>query len=475
VRILLTTEGTYPSVMGGVSTWCDQLVRGLSDHSFHVVEVTGPLPVTPAYELPANVIGLTPVHLWRARSGRAQRRRARGDAHDAVFDQALEMLLGFAAGDLAAFGAGLLRLARLGSSEDLWPRFESPGTWQRVRDTLAQLQGEPPTVAEVTIASNWLRGTLVPLLFVPPPADQAHTTSAGLSAIPAWIAAREHGVPLMLTEHGLYLRERYLSLNSEQNPPTVKLLRARFYRALAQMLYLGADLIVSVSEFNRTWQIELGAPVERTRVVYNGVAPSAFPDAGDAVADDPTVSWVGRIDPVKDLETLVQSFGYVRANVPTARLRLFGPVPRGNEAYFQRVSGLVKDLDLAERVSFEGPVSPIHHAYHAADVVALSSISEGFPYVAIEAMMCGRPVVATRVGGVGEAVGPFGRMVDPRNPSEMGNAMLELLDDSVLRRELGVGARERALSLFTLDLMHAGYRNLYRELAGGSVAAANAT
>ncbi|MFN2322377.1 MAG: GT4 family glycosyltransferase PelF [Trueperaceae bacterium] len=468
MRILLTTEGTYPSIMGGVSTWCDQLVRGLTGHAFQLLEVTGPLPSKPVYELPANVAGLDTVHLWRRRSVSGSRSRTNRLVTGTRFDHGLEQLLGFTRDDLGAFGAGLLQLARLGAVEDLWDYLDRPNAWQLVRSAMGELIGEPPTLGEVAVAMNWLRGTLVPLLYVPIAADQAHTTSAGLSAIPAWIVAKEHRVPLMLTEHGLYLRERYLSLSTEQNPAPVKLLRARFYRALAMLLYVDSDLVVSVSEFNRTWQVELGAPVERTRVVYNGVAPSAFPDAGDSVQQAPTVSWVGRIDPVKDLETLVASFRHVRAEAPKAQLRLFGPVPRGNEGYAERVQNLVKDLDLATNVVFEGPVSPVHRAYHAADVVALSSISEGFPYVAIEAMMCGRPVVATRVGGVGEAVGAFGRMVEPRSPREFGGALIELLADVSLRRRLGVGARARALELFTLDRMHDGYRRLYAELDGSS-------
>ncbi len=465
MRVLLTTEGTYPSVMGGVSTWCDQLVNGLSDQQFQLLEVTGPLPTSSAYKLPSNVVGLHTVHLWSRQSGR---RIAKDSKPARIFRGGLEELLGFADEDLAQFASGVRRLGMLGSAVDLWQLFDQPSSWELVRDTLWRLTAEAPSMAEVALATNWLKGTLVPLLFVPPAADQAHTTSNGLSAIPAWLAAKAHGIPLMLTEHGLYLRERYLSLNSENNPPGVKLLRARFYRSLARLIYRDADFIVSVSEFNRTWQIELGAPAERTRVVYNGVAPEAFPVGEVESQAQPTVTWVGRIDPIKDLETLVSSFPHVRAATPEARLRIFGPVPRGNEKYGARVRRLVDELDLRDSVTFEGPISPVHHAYHAADVVALSSISEGFPYVAIEAMMCGRPVVATQVGGVGEAVGAYGRMVDPRNAEKFGTALAELLTDAPLRRELGAGARERALALFTLSRMYDSYRHLYSELSGSA-------
>lgn len=462
MRILLTTEGTYPSIMGGVSTWCDQLVRGMADHDYHLLEVTGPLPTEPAYSLPANVRDLTSVRLWTPR----QARTGRGHDPARAFRRGLDRVLGFADDDLGAFASGMLELATLGSTVDLWPYFDTRAAWEAVRTAIWRANGEAPPVAEVALSVNWLKGTLGPLLFIPPETDQAHTTSNGLSAIPAWLAAKAHGVPLMLTEHGLYLRERYLSLTSEENPPGMRLLRSRFYFALARLIYQEADLVVSVSEFNRTWQIELGAAAERTRVVYNGVAPESFPAADWDAKQQPTVSWVGRIDPIKDLETLVRSFTTVTAAAPEARLKLFGPVPKGNEEYAAKVRRLVDELNLGGSVSFEGPIKPAHRAYHAADVVALSSISEGFPYVAIEAMMCGRPVVATQVGGVGEAVGDYGRMVDPRAPQAFGSALTELLTDAPLRRRLGAGARERALDLFTLSRMYDGYRGLYSELGG---------
>ncbi len=462
MRILLTTEGTYPSIVGGVSTWCDQLITGMTEQRFHLLEVTGPLPSKPAYELPANVVDLNTVRLWSPRGPVRGGKRTRNAMN---FEDGLAHLLRFADGDLDCFAMGLLDLGRLGTRQDLWMMFDRPSVWSLVQAAMRRLKGEPPPLAEVALAVNWLKGTLVPLLTLPEPTDQAHTTSNGLSAIPAWLAAAEYGIPLMLTEHGLYLRERYLSLSSENNPPSLRLLRARFYRAVAQLMYQDATLVVSVSEFNRNWQIELGAPAERTRVVYNGVAPEAFPLGAADLNKNPTVTWVGRIDPIKDLETLVSSFSHVKKEAGSARLRLFGPVPRGNEAYHSKIRKLVGSLGLDDAVTFEGPVKPVHHAYHVADVVALSSISEGFPYVAIEAMMCGRPVVATQVGGVGEAVGSFGRMVDPRNASQFGAALSELLLDGPLRRELGEGARERALSLFTLERMYQGYRGLYGELA----------
>lgn len=460
MRVLFTTEGTYPYVMGGVSTWCEQLVGGLSEVEFQLLAVTGPQELTPSRPLPANVVGLATARLWRPRDGvrRAPRAVRRG------FDEAFGRLLGFVDGDTAGFATHLLALAELGSVYDLWPLFQRQAAWAKLHEVLEVLLRRAPRLAETTLALNWLRSTLVPLLFVPARADVAHAVANGLCAVPAWVAAQAHGIPLILTEHGVYLRERYLGFGSEGELPGVRLLRARFHRALAQLVYRDADRLLSVSEFNRRWQVELGAPLERTRVVYNGVEPEAFPLAALAPQEVPTVSWVGRIDPLKDLETLVLSFAEVTRQLPNARLRLFGPVPKGNEGYHARLQTLIATHGLAENISFEGPISPVYRAYHAADVVVLSSISEGFPYTPIEAMMCSKPVVATRVGGVAEAIGSFGRLVEPRNPTALAQALAELLLDAPLRARLGAAARARALERFTLADMNGAYTALYAEV-----------
>ncbi len=460
MRILFTTEGTYPYVMGGVSTWCNQLVGGLIQTEFQLLAVTGPQQVALGYTLPSNVVGLKAARLWRPRDGV---RRA-PPAVRLRFDHNFSRLLKFVDGDLEEFSDSLLALAELGNTYNLWPLFQQQAVWVKLNGALTDILGRQPILAETTLALNWLRSTLVPLLFIPERADIAHTVANGLCAVPAWVAAQVHRIPLILTEHGVYLRERYLGFSNENDLPGVRLLRARFHRALAQLVYRDADRLLSVSEFNRCWQIKLGGPVERTQVVYNGVDPEALPLADGADQEVPTVSWVGRVDPLKDLETLILSFVEVKKAVPNALLRLFGPVPKGNEAYYERLKSIIAEHSLGNNVCFEGPISPVYKAYHAADVVVLSSISEGFPYTPIEAMMCSKPVVATRVGGVAEAIGDLGRLVEPREPLQLGAALTELLLDAPLRRQLGAAARERALEHFTLIDMNSAYERLYHEV-----------
>jgi glycosyltransferase involved in cell wall biosynthesis len=183
----------------------------------------------------------------------------------------------------------------------------------------------------------------------------------------------------------------------------------------------------------------------------------------------PTVVWVGRVDPLKDLETLVESFAIVRESVPDAVLRLFGPTPVGNEDYADLIRARVTTLGLTEAVTFEGPASPVSSAYEAGNLVVLSSISEGLPYTIIESMMCGRATVSTDSGGVPEVVGDAGVLVPARDPAALAEGIVSVLDDDELRARLALAGRARALNYFRMDQMLGTFRETYRALNTGTL------
>jgi glycosyltransferase involved in cell wall biosynthesis len=291
-----------------------------------------------------------------------------------------------------------------------------------------------------------------------------HAVSGGLAALPGLAAHHFEGLPLLLTEHGIYLRERYLGDRAAPNRWPVKALMLGFHRLLARETYAKAALVTPGSHYNRRWEEHGGTAPDRIRTVYNGVDPGAFPPAGPEPRT-PTLSWAGRVDPIKDLETLIRAFALVRQELPEARLRLFGGTPKGGEAYRDRCQALAAGLGLGEAVSFEGRVDDIKDAYAAGNVVMLSSISEGFPFTLIEAMSCGRATVSTDVGGVSEAVGDAGLVVPPRNPAAMAGAALQLLRDQDRRSAMGAAARLRVIDQFTLRHTVDSFREIYRALA----------
>jgi glycosyltransferase involved in cell wall biosynthesis len=154
--------------------------------------------------------------------------------------------------------------------------------------------------------------------------------------------------------------------------------------------------------------------------------------------------------------------------MPAARLRLFGAPPPGREDYLERCRALAADLGIDGSATFEGRIPRIRDAYAAGHVVVLCSISEGFPYSLIEAMACGRPCVATDVGGVSEALADdAGIVVPPRDPAALAEACLTLLRDADRRKSLGAAARQRALEHFTVDRAVRAFDEIYTLIGSG--------
>ena len=165
------------------------------------------------------------------------------------------------------------------------------------------------------------------------------------------------------------------------------------------------------------------------------------------------------------METLLRAFSLLRAVVPGVHLRIFGP--DGDPTYSTWCRNLAGELGVAPVVTFEGQVDgdKVVHAYQAGQVVMFTSISEGFPFAVLEAMASGRPVVASDVGGVREAIGTDGVLVPPRRPEMLAEATLRLLGDGQRRRALGEAGRRRVLSLFTLDGSTEKYQAMYERLS----------
>jgi glycosyltransferase involved in cell wall biosynthesis len=272
-----------------------------------------------------------------------------------------------------------------------------------------------------------------------------------------------NGTPMLLSEHGIYLRERYMSYLEEDTPHAVKVLVLSFFRSLAGAAYLMSDALAPHSAYNRRWQLRNGAAPQRMWTMYNGVSPESFPTA-EAEPTVPTIVFVGRCDPLNDLHTLIRAFAIVHEQMPEARLRMYGATPAQNLAYRETCAQLIADLGLSGVATLEGRVDDTVHAYHSGSLVALTSISEGFPYTVVEAMACGRTVVGTNVGGVAEAIGDAGIVVPPRDPAAVAAACLKLLGDPALRAELALKARDRVLERFTLAQSLSAYRDLYERI-----------
>jgi glycosyltransferase involved in cell wall biosynthesis len=464
-HVALLTEGCYPFVTGGVSTWCDQLIRGLPDHTFELVAITGGQQDEPRFELPENVTGLRAVPLW---GWTPPARPLPGRRIEAFLRRVRPFFVSLADASVThvQFDDGLRYLFDYAQSADLSAALRSSQAAAMLAEVWAEC-AEPMTVHEVLSALELLEHSLRPLSFPPVQADLCHAVSNGLPSLLALTSKWAYGTPYVMSEHGVYLRERYLAFRAMHCPWPVKSVVLAFFRRLTRTAYAEAALIAPVNVYNQRWQVEHGADPDVIVTAFNGVDAEHYPVATEE-PDVPTVSWVGRIDPLKDLVTLVDGFALTRRAIPTARLRLFGPTPPGNADYAALVRERIAEHGLQEAVTFEGPISPVAQGYHAGTVVVLTSISEGLPYTIIEAMMCGRPTVSTEVGGVPEVVDDTGLLVPARDPEQLGQALTTLLLDAPMRADFSRRGRERALTYFRVDQMLATFRALYTTLVPGA-------
>ncbi len=489
LRVCLVTEGSYPYYRGGVSTWCDMLVRGLPEIDFTIVSLVADPSVTPLYTLPENVSRLIPVPLWGTGEvlelqrdlGLVEVVRRKRSAPSAIvegdflplFRQFLGQLWGQAL-DSLALGEAVARMVDYFQRHDYDLTLRSRPVWdsfvEEGRRGYAQLRAngasEGPSLLDVTNAMRLLYRWLSVLTVTVPPVDVIHTASAGLCSLLAIGVTIRRGTPFLLTEHGIYLRERLLALSRTEESDFEQLFQARFAQRITEASYAYAQRIAPGSDYNHRWEIHNGAAPRCIRTIYNGPDPAEFTPVESirSAGARPTIVWLGRIDPLKDLETLIRAAARVRVEVPEARFVLYGKAPKGNEAYHERCLALRDELGLEDTVVFAGFAASAEAAFNEGDFVVLSSISEGFPYSVVEAMMCGRTVVGTDVGGVAEALEGCGIVVEPRNPTELAEGCLRLLRNPALTRELGRRAREKALSHFSLQQCNAAYLTTYQYL-----------
>jgi glycosyltransferase involved in cell wall biosynthesis len=493
--VLLCTEGSYPFVGGGVSTWCDILCRELDEYEYITYAVTGAPEVSLKFELPTNAQQVLNVPLWgvsdpadsvlsdlSASELAGRRRHTTPEVIRVEFAPLLRRLMRRI---LGRGGPGQLHPIDDGRVMwELWSYFrthdwrrtwKSELVWQVFSDSILAAYAAPgadgdpaaetPSVGEIANALRWLYHYLTPLSAPVPETDLVHTTIAGFPGLAGVIAKHERGTPMLVTEHGVWVRERYIAISASDFSLFEKRFLMDLSRYIAEINYACADLISPVTNFNRRWELPSGVDPARIETIFNGVDPGLFvPHRKPPETDGrPVVIAAARIFPLKDIETMIRSAQVVREALPLVEFRVYGSLD-ADVPYVERCRELIAELELEHTFKLAGHHSNPAELYTEGDVTALSSISEAFPYTVLESMSCARPVVGTDVGGVREALEGFGIIVPPRDHVAFGEALTLLLTDHRLRTQLGRQAREWVLSRFRVGGSVDGYRRVYERL-----------
>ena len=327
-RVLLTTEGTYPYAMGGVSTWSHLLVNSLTEFDWQILPIVAPDGRPRMFELPPHAEEVGRIEVWseelpKGGRPRAFERRA-GEELPAIL---VKNLLGWD-GDTDAVVAAWVWCRRFppACAASSAPGAGGPRSWAPCARSLPSACPRPGrrprwTWSRPRRSTRRCTGSRAPRPCRRRTTDVLHVTAAGWSAIPAVVHKALHGTPMVLTEHGVYVREAYLAAARNGGSPGSRFATTRIARGLARVAYAGADVVAPVTDANAYWEMGLGIDPASILVLYNGVRQPSAPELAPRAK---TVVSIGRIDPLKDVHTLLRVAAETVAFEPEARFRTTG-------------------------------------------------------------------------------------------------------------------------------------------------------
>ena len=489
--IALLLEGTFPYVSGGVSSWINQIVRAYPEYRFAIVFLGSRRNDYGAfkYPLPDNVVHFEEHYLHEATQWHPQPAARRGEAQGQTL--VLQLLEAFSHGPsspeaMAAFEA-VARQMMPGGSVQLGDFLYSKRAWDIICDIYREHCADPSFVdffwtVRIMLQPLWLLARVAQQLL---PVRAVHCASTGYAGFLGGLLAQTRGLPLILSEHGIYTKERKIDLfksewirdnrNVFQRDPTelsyFRQMWIHFFEWLGRYCYAHADPILALYEANRQRQISDGARPERTGNIPNGIRLERFaPLRAQRPAEPPPVlCLIGRVVPIKDIKTFIRAMRRVVNQRPDAQGWIAGPAEE-DPAYAEECRNLVRSLGLQQQVRFLG-MQRVEDLMPQIGLVVLSSISEALPLVLLEGYAAGVPAVSTDVGscrqlveGLDEedrALGASGAVVPIAKPQQLADAALRLLGDSAAWQAASRAAVARVERYYTDTLMFDRYRQVY--------------
>ena len=492
VDIALLLEGTYPYVRGGVGSWTEQIIKAFPDYRFAVIFLGGHPDQYKGlqFELPDNVVHLERVYVHGPQD-KPPVASMRGDASLMRFMKELHASFK----DLGPKLFGERPIDRMypllmEQHDELHQQFlYSEASWDYQRERY-RLNCPDTSFVDYfwTVRSMhqpiWILARVAAQMI---PARVYHSVSTGYAGFLGALLQHRTQRPFILTEHGIYTKERKIDLfkaqwrahtdfATDQEIAASAYLRdlwVRFFEVLGKMAYDVANPILSLYDVNRRLQMRDGAAAERTRVIPNGidVRRLALLRATRSTSPPPVLCLLGRVVPIKDISTFIRAMRTVVNRLPEAEGWIVGTLDEDQE-YAEECLSLVETLGLTGKVKFLGH-QKIEDILPKVGLLVLSSISEGLPLVILEGFAAGVPAVSTDVGacrqlidGLGEEAndeGSAGEVVGLANPTALAEAALTLLTDPKKWQAAQTAAIRRVDTFYSQERMLASYRTVYEE------------
>lgn len=268
------------------------------------------------------------------------------------------------------------------------------------------------------------------------------------------IAGKLAGVKVVFTAHGFFYFER--------TPWLFKI----SYSTLERLASLCRNLIITVSEEDRKQAIRhhLINPA-KIQTIYNGIPETKFLNKSEArktLRISEQVFLLGNVAQLydrKDIITLIRAVDLI----PTNLKEKTNTVVIGEGPDRKQFEQLINEKLLNHLFFLPGYKPDASNLLKAFDIFVLSSRREGFPYVILEALQAGLPIIATDVGGVKEALGDAGILVPPEDPSKLAEAIISLINNPALKEALSTKALSRSQN-FTQEKMFVETEIIYKKL-----------
>lgn len=464
MRICIVAEGCYPYVVGGVSSWINSMIKSFPEMEFIILAIVANRNFRGKfkYELPENVTEVHELYLedfdW-IKKKRGKPLKLNKEEYEAL--RSLLMNQNVKWTDIFhLFSRKSLCLNQLLMGEDFF---------LAVRDCY-QLR-----YSEVTFSDFlWtMRSIYLPLFLTlqmdVPKADLYHCVATGYAGILGSMAKERYGCGLLISEHGIYTREREEEIiRAKWVKGIYKSIWIEQFKKMSMLAYDRADAVTSLYAHARELQIELGCPEAKTIVTPNGIDVSRFANLTQEnnEPDKVHIGAVLRVTPIKDVKTLIRAFAYAKKRVANLKLWIMGPTDE-DEEYAKECFALVDTLGVQDIV-FTGRVN-VPDYLGRMDLTILTSISEGQPLTILEGYAAHKPVIATDVGncrgliyGEDDNFGEAGILTHIMNAEEIAGAMVEMARQKSRREAMGEAGYKRLMAKYKIEDMKAAYKKIYR-------------
>jgi len=514
VDIMLFSEGTYPYVKGGVSSWLLQLMEGLPQYKFGVCyigaqEYPDGEKMEISYRFPDNLVHLEEHYLFDEKS-ESMPKRIKGSEDG--FKAVKSLYESFKSNDNQI--PEMLQHVGFYQNDVKFSDFlHSERSWEFITEVYQKNCPDVPFVDYFWTLRNihkpiWILADIVEHL---PKTKVYHAPSTGYAGFLGALSSYNTNRPFLLTEHGIYTRERKIDMLSadwvEYKKPSllqqpeeynyVKRMWVNFFDKIGVFCYNRANHVLSLFSGAQKIQVNFGADENRTMIIPNGVDVDTLNATmvNRAETPRPIITLIGRVVPIKDIKTFIRAIKIAQQSIPDIEGWIVGAVDEDLE-YVDECQQMAVSLGLkSKKQVFDGNKSDMtmEEIENHSDVIklfghsdikkilpksalqTLSSISEGMPLVILEGFAAGVPCVATDVGscrdlidgGVNEddlSLGSAGSITGIANPEALAKEYVRFLDfENGTWKKAQEVSLERVERYYRQELFLKDYDLLYKE------------